>query len=281
MKNCLKFAFLALVIAPSVQARTLRFEEMSSKQRAQAQELVNTLIKEDVARNKMARLYEAAAAGDQPPMTPETREKIAKGAYMIVASAMASYGVYISESTFTQSVKGILDWTAARGLFPQAFTVGYMARYQVGVGGSVGTQFNFYVDKGELKVASYTLYGLQAGIAEQTKIQFYSALCFGACYGGDPTGFYVGTDFSGAIGLGLDVFLEVGIDFTDAIHAAFNGEKYTLQDLYDSRVVYVGAGFDIGQGGGWSVDGFYYSMDFEKALSSTSEMTQYQLRRKQ
>jgi hypothetical protein len=156
---------------------------------------------------------------------------------------------------------------ASMGLYPQAFTVGYMARYQVGIGGSVGTQFNLYIDEGELKLASYSMFGVQAGTAVQTKLQFYAALCFGSCFGGDPNGWYVGSDVSAGLGAGIDGFLEFGIDFTDMIKATWKGERYTLKDMWESKAVYAGVGFDIGVGAGWSVDVFHYREDFEKTLT--------------
>lgn len=274
--------------AAPATARTLRLDEMSSSEAAAAKRFAETVIRQDLAQNTMARMYEAAGSTKEPPMTAATRDKLAKGAYMLIASHLASQGVHLSERAFTQKVGKMLERMASFGLFPHAFTVGYMARYQVVGGMSLGSQFNFYLDNGELKLSSYTIYGGQVGTAAQAKIQFYAALCFGSCFGGDPNGWYVGTDVSASIGAGIDGFLEFGIDFTDMLHATLNGESYSLKDAWESKAVYAGVGFDIGVGGGWSLDVFHYRQDFEKTLSrpgsgrniNPRDMTQYQLRRK-
>ena len=55
-----------------------------------------------------------------------------------------------------------------------------------------------------------------------------------------------------------------------------------------STTFYAGVGFDVGVGGGWSVDVFHYRMDFERVLGHPGNnpdninpraMTQYQMRR--
>jgi hypothetical protein len=274
-------------MSTAVQARTLGIDEMSSTEMARAQRLAETVVKQDLAENTLARVYEAAGNTDEPPLSAETRQVLAKGAYMIIASNLAARGIYISEHAFTKKVGTILERMASLGLFPHAFTVGYMARYQVGLGMSLGSQFNFYIENGELKLSSYSLYGMQAGAAAQAKIQFYAALCFGACFGGDPNGWYVGTDVSASIGAGIDGFLEFGIDFTDMLKATVSGEGYSMKDMWESKAVYAGVGFDVGVGGGWSLDVFHYRMDFEKVLARPGNspkninprtMTQYQLR---
>jgi hypothetical protein len=270
-------------------ARPLSRESMSAAELALAEELLQTDVQAELQNNTMKYLYEAAANSEDPPMSAETRRVLAKGAYRVMSSALAVHGIFISEYAFTAKVGKMLDRMASWGLFPQAFTVGYMARYQAGVGGSIGTQFNFYVEKGELKLSSYSMYGVQAGAAAQAKIQFYAGACFGSCFGGEPNGWYVGTDVSASIGAGIDGFLEFGIDFTDALHAITHGEKYTLQDMWESKAVYAGVGFDVGVGGGWALDIFHYRMDFSTTLWKESPeqniqdinphiMTQYQLR---
>lgn len=263
--------------AMPAQAGTLRLAQMSSTEYAAAQRLAETAVRQDLAENTLARMYEAAASTKEPPMTAETRDRLTRGAYLLLSGHLAMQGIHVSERQFRAQIGTLLERMAAFGLFPHAFTVGYMARYQIVGGMSLGTQFNFYLDHGDLKMSSYTIYGGQVGTAAQAKIQFYASLCFGSCFGGDPNGWYVGTDVSGSIGAGIDGFLEFGIDFTDMLKATINGERYTLKDAWESKAVYAGVGFDLGVGGGWSLDVFHYRQDFEKILSSPEAIRRLRL----
>jgi hypothetical protein len=267
----------------------------SMSEAAFTQAFMQEAVKADLQENTLARVYEAASHSDDPPMTAETRKVLSKGAYLMVASALSVHGIYLSEYAFTSKIEKLLDGMASLGLYPHALTVGYMGRYQAGIGMSLGTQFNFFIDKGELRMSSYSMFGGQIGAAAQAKVQFYAALCFGACYGGDAAGWYVGADASASLGAGVDGFFEFGVDTTDAFKQAFTpaskleDHSYSIRDFYDAHAVYAGVGFDIGVGGGWTFDVIHYRLDFEKSLSKTdgnpqnidpAVMTQFKLKGK-
>lgn len=285
----------ATIVMPAKAATAEHWSALrgSTSEAAFTQAFLEQEVKADLEANALARAYEASESIEDPPMTAETRKVLSKGAYLMVASALAPHGVYISEHAFTSKIEKILNKMASYGLYPHALTVGYMGRYQAVAGMSLGTQFNFFIDRGELKMSSYTMLGGQLGTAAQAKVQFYAALCFGACYGGEAAGWYVGADVSASLFAGMDVFFEFGIDMTDAFKVAFlpasrAPKDFSLKDLYHAHAVYAGVGFDIGVGGGFTFDVIHYTLDFEKTLArpgnniqslDPSVMTQVQLKR--
>ena len=258
---------LAVALATSAQARGLKMEQFSSEEQEQVAELANTEIRADLNKNLYTRMYEAAATNEDPPLSAETRAVMARGAYMLINGYLSPVGIHISEYSFTQKVEQILNKVAAMGLYPHAFTVGNIGHLKFGVGAAAGVEFNFYIEKGDLKLASYSIVGGQLGAAAKASDQFYFALCYGSCTGGEASGMYIGADFSADFGIGVDAYVEFGLDFTDAIKSWFRGKSYSMKDLYDSRVVYVGFGFDIGIGVGLSGNVLYYSEMFDKTLA--------------
>ena len=208
--------------------------------------------------------------GDE--MTPETQAVMLRGIYLVLKSSLTQYGIPFDEATFNHNIGRILAFSSKLGVFPRAITVGYTARVQAGIGGSFGTQFNFYFEKGKLKIASYTMLGASAGIAEMVKLEFYAGLCFGnACVGGDPVGYYVGLDGYAGLGLGGDFFAEMGVDLQDMMKASLLGTQYSIKDIYTAKIFYIGFGIDVGEGAGVSGNLYRYSEDFEKTLADPSK----------
>jgi hypothetical protein len=195
------------------------------------------------------------------PMSPETRNVLTKKAYQALQGALLPYGITIQESTLRATFDKLFLWSSKFGVYPTAFTVGVMARYQTGLGGSFGYQYNFYLDQ---------VYGVQMGFSQQTKIQFYASLCFGECFGGDATGYYAGVDGGAGFGVGGNFFIEGGFDLTDMLF--HNDGSLGAKDFYQSKSIYVGLGSDVGVGAGISANIFYYSLDTEKLLERFEEL---------
>ena len=275
----LKFTLclLALLgISRVAQAGVLNLSELTSEQRAQVEHIAQTEIRDDLEKNIVQRAHEAdqafldkALIGD--PLTPETQAVMLKGIYLTLQTNLASKGLNLDEKTFNEKIGKILNYSSKLGVFPRAFTVGYMGRVQAGVGVSGGTQFNFYFDHGKFKVSSYSIYGAQAGVAEMMKIEFYASVCFGTCFGGDGEGLYLGLDGYAGAGVGVNFFVEGGIDLTDMVKHTFSGKPYSTKDLYKAKAIYIGAGFDIGEGIGVSGNLFYYNEDFDKVLANPGQ----------
>jgi len=244
--------------------------------------VISTEVRADLSANleeNLIRVSKENGGGDPTwggllmgdPMSPETREVISRGLYQVLASALNQKGIYLSQAKFDSVVGKILEYSTRMGIFPSALTVGYMGRLQAAVGGSAGSQFNVYFDHGKLQASEYSIYGAHVGFAEMTKIQFYVSFCFGTCFGGDASGWYVGLDACGSAGLGGDFFAEGGIDVTDLIKYTMLGLPYSVKDLYQSKAIYLGMGFDVGQGAGISGDVFYYTHDFDVLLMDSKQ----------
>ncbi len=200
------------------------------------------------------------------PMSAATQKILIRTVYRQMAVQLGMYGIELDEKEFTKKMSKVLTWTSQYSLFPSAITFGMMARLQMGVGGSVGLQFNYYFNEGEFHYSSYNIYGIQAGMAEQMKLQFYASLCFGTCFGGDGSGYYFGVDGGASAGVGAGFFIEGGIDFTDMMMLPYTGINGAIQSLYDAKALYVGFDVDVGVGAGISGNVFYYDQVQEKTL---------------
>jgi len=261
----------------SVARAAVRPMDLSAKELDQVKEVIATEVRADLSAHLDESLLEVAKTngGGDPtwggllmgdPMSAETRDLVARGLYQVLFSSLSQKGIYLSEAKFNSAVAKVLDYSTRLGIYPSALTVGYMGRIQAAVGGSAGSQFNVYFDQGKLRASEYSIYGAHVGFAEMTKIQFYISFCFGTCFGGDAAGWYVGLDGCGSAGLGADFFAEGGIDVTDLIKYSMLGLPYSAKDLYKSKAIYLGMGFDVGQGAGVSGDVFYYTHDFDLML---------------
>ncbi|MBU6153140.1 MAG: hypothetical protein KGP28_02450 [Bdellovibrionales bacterium] len=260
----------------------VRPADLNSSELERVQQVISTEIRADLSANleeNLLKVSKESGGGDPTwggllkgdPMSPETRDVISSGLYQVLFSAMREKGVYLSEAKFKAAVGKVLEYSTRLGIYPSALTVGYMGRLQAVVGGSVGNQFNVYFDRGKLKASGYSMFGAHVGYAEMSKIQFYVSFCFGTCFGGDASGWYVGLDACGSMGIGGDFFVEAGVDVTDLVKASMIGLPYSVKDLYQSKAIYLGMGFDVGQGVGVSGDVFYYTHDFDLMLMDSRQ----------
>jgi hypothetical protein len=276
------FLMVAIMLFQSSAQASLQAANLSLNQLKAVKQFIATDVKADLEATWPEQLQEVSqsAGGGDPtwggllmgdPMSEQTQDQLAKGVYLLIASSLAEKGVYLSEANFRKKIKSVLEISSRMGVFPSAITAGYMSRLQAGVGGSAGSQFNIYFDKGELKASEYSIYGGHLGFAEMTKVQFYVSFCFGTCFGGDASGWYLGLDGTGAAVMGADLFIEGGVDITDLMKASRAGTKYSIRDLYKSKAIYIGFGFDLGQGAGISGDVFYYTHDFDMSLLKANQ----------
>lgn len=138
-------------------------------------------------------------------------------------------------------------------IMPDAITIGGMARCQDVIGGCYALQANFTVRNGKVYVSMYELYGVTVGLAAMTKIEVYVSACYGGCIDDNAQGYFMGADAMAALGAGGGVFMDVGADVTDLL-AIINNPI----NLWKARTIYIGYGFDIGEGAGVSVGMYYY-----------------------
>ncbi len=238
-------------------AKAFNRNSLSMEERARVDAFVNTDIRADFAEHIDERIQEISTHSDeahQHALSKGECDMLVKGIYLIIANTLQSKGLPVmSEQSFVRKINRTLAWFSSHGLIPGAITVGMNARTQFGVGAEVGLQFNFYLSNGELRMSGFHVYGAEAGFAEMSKVEFYASLCYGNCYGGPANGYYMGLDSSVGVLVGAGFFLEGGVDLTDAFEKWFQGEQYTLKELYESRAIYAGFGFDVGQGAGASL----------------------------
>ena len=182
-----------------------------------------------------------------------------KALYAGVEGPLSMAGVKIDEQKFNHQVGRILQASSRYGVLPSAITIGYYSRAQLIVGRTFGSEFNFYLNDGKLKVSTYDLKSINLGASGQLKVGFYVALCFGSCTGGDVNGSYLGVDADLIFGAGSGLYVEVGLDTTDTIKDFKAGRPISASQLYDAKAFYIGAGIDIGIGVG--ISGFYQSYE--------------------
>jgi hypothetical protein len=272
--------FALSVTVPS-RATALDRSALSLSERVELDHFIDTEVRADLNANFETRIADVSKMAENAllmgePMTPETRAVLTDGVYRVLFAALAKQGHYLSRHDFNVNVGKSLDFISRLGFFPRAFTVGYMGRFQRGIGGSAGTQFNFYFEHGKLKMSSYTVLGVQAGYqgkipSTMQKIELYAAFCFGSCVGGSAVGYYLGVDGYASVGAGGGAFIEAGLDVTDFYQYRNAGKNYSIKDLYQAKAIYVGFGFDIGFGAGVAVNAFKYSMDYEKTIGDLND----------
>ena len=287
MNQCFWFKFsfifwLGFVSAAPLSQAFIAPSQLNSTELERVESLLKNEVRADLSAHLEENLIQVARdqGGGDPtvggllmgdPMSAETRAVLTEGLYQILASSLIREGVTLDRRRFDSVVGSILEYSTRLGVFPSALTVGWMGRAQAGIGGSMGSQFNLYFDHGAAKTSEYSIYGAHAGFAEMMKIQFYVAFCFGTCFGGDGAGWYIGLDGSGSVGAGGGFFAEGGVDVTDLIKNAWSGKPYGIKDLYRAKAIYLGAGFDVGEGIGLSGDLFYYTHDFDLSLSKPGQ----------
>ena len=274
-------AFLPFVAQATLQSK-LSTQSLSAERMQRARDFVDFEVRADLAKNLDERIAEVtdkaaekALIEKEPAMSRETQAVILKGAFLALQSQTP---FRISEVDFNRGMAKILDFLAEHHTFPQAITIGVLQRVTVGegitVGGNIGVEANFYLQKGKLMMTNYQLIGAQGGVGTATAItEFYAGLCFGSCYGGDPNGWYVGFDGNIAGGLGVGFFLEVGLDVSDYFDSFIHSKPYTMKDMYEAAAVYIGFGFEEGIGGGFSGNLYRYTqIGKDTVLSNPGQM---------
>jgi hypothetical protein len=190
--------------------------------------------------------------------------KIMPISLLLVSNAMATLStkeigaiaLYASKQLPNTSSKDVLNALKvvlkSFPLMPDAITIGGMARCQAVLGGCYAVQANFTFKQGKMYVSLYELYGVSVGLAEMTKIELYVSACYGGCIDDNAEGYFLGADAMAALGAGSGIFMDVGVDITELVTAL------NPHNILKYRTVYIGYGFDIGEGAGVSVGVYYY-----------------------
>lgn len=224
-------------------------------------------IAEDLQNNFSQKISQVVEESDEEPVLSAKDQKVMlKALYAGVSGPLSLAGIHISEQGFYSKVGKLLVKSAEMGVLPSAISIGFFNRADLIVGRTRGTEMNFYLEEGKLKVSSYDLKTLQVGLSASLEIGYYVALCFGACTGGDANGTYIGLDADVIFGVGANIYVEVGVDTTDYYKAKKLGESYSVSELYEAKAVYIGAGFEVGIGAGISMAFTEYQMLSDKVL---------------
>lgn len=230
---------------------------------------VKARISQDLADNFAERMNDVMISSEEeedPILKPKDQKVIMKALYAGIAGPLSLSGIYITEKSFYQKVGKLLDAGAKYGAIPAAITVGFFRRADLIVGKTRGVEMNFYLDDGKLRVSTYDLNTLNVGLSANLKVGYYVALCFGACTGGDAQGTYIGVDADVVFGVGANIYIEVGVDTTDYRKAKIAGQDFKMSEFYEAKAVYIGAGIDIGFGGGVSFGFTDYNMTSDNEI---------------
>ncbi len=250
----------------------LMFLMMSVAVNAHARELLSPeheiAIAQDIENNFSEKINEASisAIQNETILAAKDQKVMLKALYAGISGPLSLAGVNIDEHSFYSKVGGLLVKGSRFGVLPSAITIGYFKRADLMVGKSFGTEMNFYLEEGKLKVSTYDLRSLHVGVAANFKIGYYVALCFGSCTGGDAKGTYIGVDADLVYGAGAGVYIEVGVDTTDFYKAKKIGQSYSRGELYQTKVVYIGVGLDIGLGVGLSMGFTEYDLKSDRVI---------------
>jgi hypothetical protein len=249
------FCFGALVtptLAFAMVGEKLDLSSISDAETAEVKSFINNEVREDLKVNFQAKIQELAkqSSATDEPMSDNTKKVLLRGAYLALSARSA---VPINEEYFNRSVGKVLDWARFQGLLPHAITIGVLARKTFGegytAGFNLGAEMNLYLQDGKVIMTNYALKGGQMGVGSTTSdVEYYAALCFGSCFGGDPGGWYMGVDANLTVGAGAGFFAELGIDVSAVYRGLFKDKKFTTSDLYQASTLYFGFGIDVGVG---------------------------------
>ena len=153
---------------------------------------------------------------------------------------------------------------AEMSIYPTALSVGVLARCQKGVGVCGGMQTNIGIENNAIKYSVYDMYGITAGMAEQYKIEFFVAACFGDCLSYSASGAFASWETGASIGVGASTFVEVGTDLSDWF--GLTQDPPSLKKLLEYGTVYLGFGYNIGVGVGTSGTLYYYRHLYDETI---------------
>ena len=240
-------------------------------------------LSEDIQNNFADKLSDASLSNhsNHASLSAKDQKAMFKALYAGIEGPLSLVGVRISEQSFYSKFGNLLVKGAQFGAMPSAITIGWFSRADLVVGKSYGTEMNFYLEKGKLKVSTYDLNTLNIGLTANVSVGYYLALCYGSCTGGDVNGSYIGVDADVVFGAGANIYIEVGVDTTDFYQARKIGQSYKMSELYKTKVVYLGVGVDIGVGASYSLGFSDYEMksdleimDLYEAMSRPSYSTE-------
>jgi len=106
---------------------------------------------------------------------------------------------------------------------------------------------NIGIVDGKIHLSELQVYGGEFGDQVAANIESYVAVCYGLCNDEEASGWFVGTDATATAGLGVHVFMDYGLDWSDLWGAK------SLDDIARSTVFYAGVGITTGAGVGMSL----------------------------
>ncbi|NDG85184.1 MAG: hypothetical protein EBX52_09140 [Proteobacteria bacterium] len=154
---------------------------------------------------------------------------------------------FLQESSVQGLKNQITPLLSIRGLLPDAIAIGFMTRCQAVVGACLASQVNIGIVDGKIHLSELQIIGGELGDQVAANIESYVAVCYGLCNDEEASGWFVGTDATATAGLGVHVFMDYGLDWSDLWGAK------SLDDMVRSTVFYAGVGITTGAGVGMSV----------------------------
>jgi hypothetical protein len=250
------------ISVPAHRGHKLNAHNLSPEKAAEVRSVVNHQIKDDLTAHFEDRVGSVTVPpGKDPPISPETRTVLLKGAFETL-SILSS--VPLNEAAFDKNIGRAMDWLAAHHLTPAGINIAALGRKTMGdgitAGVNYGAEMNFYFQDGKLMMTNYKLMGGQVGVGTPVSdIEYSVAFCFGDCYGGERTGWYVGVDADVAGGLGAGFYAEVDVDVSSLYEDLGKDRHLSVSDIYEASTFYIGFGITMGIGAESALGVYRYS----------------------
>jgi hypothetical protein len=262
--------------ALAIRGHKLNAHTLSPEKYAEVRSVVNHQIKDDLTAHFEDRVGSVTVPpGKDPPLSPETRTVLLKGAFETLSVLS---GVPLNEAAFDKNIGRAMDWLAAHHLAPAGINIAALGRKTMGdgvtAGVNYGAEMNFYLQDGKLMMTNYKLMGGQVGAGTPVSdIEYSVAFCFGDCYGGERTGWYVGVDADVAGGLGAGFYAEIDVDVSSLYEDLGKDRRLSVSDIYDASTFYIGFGVTAGLGAESAFGVYRYSQIGEdKVLANPGQV---------
>lgn len=139
-------------------------------------------------------------------------------------------------------------------LLPDAIAIGFMGRCQAGVGICLADQINVGIVGGRIHLSHLRVVGGEFGEQVAANFEVYFAVCYGECNDEEAAGWFVGVDSTATLGLGVNGFMDYGMDWSE-----ITSEK-SFEEILQTSVFYAGVGLTTGAGAGVSLGILRYSI---------------------
>ena len=196
------------------------------------------------------------------PLSPSEQKMILK---KIMGEANRHGYLAHAPSNFEKQIESILN---VRNLVPSAIAIGFMTRCQVGIGACAAAQINVGIVNHKIHISYLDVVGGEFGEQVSVNAEAYISACYGDCNDEQASGWFIGTDATATAGVGVNVFMDFGVDWS----AIFNSRN--MDELVKSTVFYAGVGLTTGAGVGLSLGVLRYNvsrvdvLDFQQFLNT-------------